>query len=117
MKNPSRIFLGLSICLFFTAFSTNAKAQSENALAELMIEVPQLDSSRTLDPLKTNLIALGGVQFADYCDSEKLLMLNVDRNIQADDKNILNVLAAAGLSAYVKNDGTIAKAQQNCKDR
>ncbi|HET6990995.1 MAG TPA: hypothetical protein VFJ43_06710 [Bacteroidia bacterium] len=85
--------------------------------AELIIEIDDAAPGRNLPDIESALQSLGGVSIVGFCNSEKCLFMNVDRNIQPTNDNIFRAIINLGYHPDLKTSGTIQQAQDACKDR
>jgi hypothetical protein len=114
-----KYFLLISFFLLikFSFPSNSLAAERINNIDELIIQVPDAAPNRNVDIIETALINLGGVNVVSFCNSQKCFCLNVDRNIQPTNDNIIRAVANLGYQLEVKTSGSIQEAQADCKDR
>jgi hypothetical protein len=106
--------LSLFFVVFLTTFnSQNSCAQTAPNYQELIVQIPVV-ITREFSQLKADIIALGAIQFINYCESEQCLMLKMDRNVHLNDTALLNLLKTKNLPFEVKTDATIAQAMSQC---
>jgi hypothetical protein len=112
MKKIYSPFLFILFSLVFLV-SGNAKAQVATDYQELIVQVPA-QISREFAQLKSDILALGNIQYVDYCASQQCFMLKVDRLVHVNDAVILDLLKSKNLPFEVKTGATISQAMSQC---
>jgi hypothetical protein len=112
MRNPylKKVLLGFALLLSISTL----KAQSADE--ELVLQVPSVHADRNLSAMTTQLSSLGGVQYVAFCPAQQILILRIDRKIQVDDKNVLNVFTVQNYIVHIKTGVSAADIMSNCKD-
>lgn len=115
-KYTFRKLLLSTLFFFLTAIST-LSAQAPPVFQELILQVPSVDESRSLPQLKTDLLALGGIQFINYCNSLKCIMLKIDRNIHPNDQVVHHMFEVKLIPYHIKTGATISQILSKCTDQ
>ena len=112
-----KTFLSSTLLLLFLALLSPSRsiAQTTN-YQDLIIRIPELFAQRNLVATKTELVNLGGIQYVNFCQSNKMLLLRIDRNIHLTDEPVMTVLKTRGLTYEIKQGATIAQVMSLCTD-
>ncbi|MDQ3046461.1 MAG: hypothetical protein M3R27_02860 [Bacteroidota bacterium] len=108
--------LKLQICFSFLLFFSCAGINAQTAAyEELVIQVPGADEGRSVPQIKTDLLALGGIQFVDYCESLKCFLLKIDRSVHASNQQVDTFFETRLIPYYIKNGVSIGDLLVKCK--
>ena len=103
--------------LIFTLCYQLSSAQiHEPDFREVVLELPLINSDKTLHDALLGLVAMGGIHYEGYCEQMKCLMLTVNQDIYPDNLAILNTLKTLNTPVFIKPSGKIYMIKQACKD-
>jgi hypothetical protein len=111
------ILLSLSFLFLIGVNMQDSFATPPADTEELILMVPTAEPNRNAPAIESALNNLGGVTVVGFCNSQKCFYINVDRHTQPDNRIIIEAITDLGHQVEVKQNGTIAEAQANCKDR
>jgi hypothetical protein len=104
--------------IFWKIKSANAHPISANFISnphyeELVIEMPGINSKNEND-IRTSLDSVSGVYYNSFCEQKKIMMFYVDRDVQADNSFLDNVLMPQGMVYYIKEGVSIKQIEYDC---
>jgi hypothetical protein len=110
------VLLSFFVLLKFS-FTEKSFARVPANTNELLIQIVDAEPNRNLPTIESALQSLGGISIVGFCNSEKCLMMNVDRTVQPTNDAIFRAIINLGYHPELKTSGTIQQAQDACKDR
>lgn len=107
----------LSALFFFLSGISTLKAQAPPVFQELILQIPSIDEDRSLPQLKADLLALGGIQYINYCNSLKCVMLKIDRNLHPNDQAVHHFFEVKLIPYHIKTGASISQVLSKCTDQ
>jgi|GEM_PF-2357257 len=116
MNQQLRCKLILLGAIFFSAQFLSAQPVRVD-YRELLVQVPGIASTRGFPEIRGKLINIPGVHVVAFCESQHLIMLKIETKKLADNRPVFEAISMLEYKFYVKEEATISKAMDACKDK